>query len=119
VIKEVEILGHRLPVGTHVIVSPGATHHLSDYWSDPMRFDPERFGSERAEHRRHPFMYVPFGGGAHKCIGMHFGEMEIKSIVHQVLSRFRLRVSPLYEMPIDYTSLPYPSDGLPIQLERL
>ncbi len=118
-VKEVDLLGHRIPAGVHLTISPGATHRLRGHWTDPERFDPDRFGEARAEHRRHPFQFVPFGGGAHKCIGMHFGEMEIKSVAYHALARFRFEVDPAYEMPIDYTSLPVPSDGLPLLLERI
>jgi cytochrome P450 len=85
----------------------------------PKSGDPDRFGPERAEHRKHPFLFSPFGGGAHKCIGMHFGELEIRSVVHHVLSRFRLSVPRSYELPVDYTSLPVAADGLPMRLDRI
>jgi cytochrome P450 len=62
---------------------------------------------------------VPFGGGAHKCIGLFFGEMEVKAILHQMLLRYRWSVPEGYEMPQDYTSLPIPKDHLPIRLEPL
>jgi len=118
-VKDVELLGHMLPAGTNVAVSMAATHRLPEWWTMPMRFDPDRFNDARAEHRRHPFLFAPFGGGAHKCIGMHFGELEIQSIAYYVLSRYRLHVSTTYEMPIDYTSLPVAGDGLPVRLEKI
>ena len=118
-VKEVDLLGHLIPAGVPVAVSMAATHRLPEWWTAPDRFDPDRFGPERAEHRQHPFLFSPFGGGAHKCIGMHFGELEIRSVVHHVLTRFRLSVPPGYELPVDYTSLPVAADGLPMRLERL
>ena len=118
-IKEVDLLGHLIPAGVPVAVSMAATHRLPEWWTAPDRFDPDRFGPERAEHRQHPFLFSPFGGGAHKCIGMHFGELEIRSVVHHVLTRFRLSVPPGYELPVDYTSLPVAADGLPMRLDRL
>jgi cytochrome P450 len=62
---------------------------------------------------------MPFGTGVHKCIGMYFGGMEIKAVMHQLLQRFRLTVKPGYRMPIDWVSLPRPTDGLPIRLNPL
>jgi cytochrome P450 len=62
---------------------------------------------------------VPFGGGAHKCIGLHFADMQVKAILHQVLLKYRWRVPADYVMPVDTTSLPVPKDGLPVTLERL
>ena len=118
-VKDVELLGHTIPAGTYVIVCPQATHRLDGLWKRPAVFDPGRFAPGREEHRQHPFAFVPFGGGAHKCIGMHFGEMEIKAVVHHLLTRYRLHVEPDYEMPIDWTSLPVAKDGLRVRLERL
>jgi cytochrome P450 len=62
---------------------------------------------------------VPFGGGAHKCIGLHFAELQVKAILHQVVLNYRWSVAPGYEMPLDTTSLPVPADGLPMILEKL
>ena len=67
----------------------------------------------------HRFAFMPFGNGVHKCIGMHFGGMEIKATMHQLLQRYRLTVPAGYRMPLDWVSLPRPKDGLPIRLHRL
>jgi hypothetical protein len=65
------------------------------------------------------YAWSPFGGGAHKCIGMYFAGMQVKTILHQVLQRYRWSVPADYEWPLDTTSLPSPKDGLPVRLERL
>ncbi|WP_439638498.1 cytochrome P450 [Nevskia sp.] len=119
VTEECAFNGVRLPKGAMVAVTPWLTHHLPEWWTDPARFDPDRFGSARAEDRRHPFLWTPFGGGAHKCIGLHFGMMEVKTILHRLLLTFRFTVPESYVMPQDFTSLPIPKDRLPMRLERL
>lgn len=118
-LREVTIEGLTIPPGTPVIISPQATHMMSEWWRYPRRFDPDRFSAERAEHKRHAYQFVPFGGGGHMCIGLHFGEMEIQAILHQLLQQFRWCVPAGYEMPVNYTSLPSPGDQLPVQWERL
>jgi hypothetical protein len=50
---------------------------------------------------------------------MYFGGMEIKATMHQLLLRYRLGVPGDYTMPLDWTSLPRPRDGLPVTLQRL
>lgn len=114
-----EFLGHFLPAGTLVHVSPWFTHYMPEYWHDPMRFDPERFAPDRREDKVHPYAWVPFGGGAHKCIGLHFAELQVKAVLHQLLQHYALSVAPDYVMPQDTTSLPVPADGLPVTLTRL
>ncbi len=117
--RDTEFRGHLLPKGVMVAVSPYLTHYLPDAWSKPERFDPERFAAGRAEDRQHPFKWLPFGGGVHKCIGLHFGGMQVKAILHHLLLNFRWSVDNDYVMPVDYTSLPIPKDGLPVRWRKL
>ena len=111
--------GFQIPRGTPVGISPIHTHHMPSVWTEPHRFDPERFSPERAEHKRHAYAYLPFGGGAHLCIGQHFADMEVKAVMHQVLRRFRWRVAEGYRMPYQLVPIAKPKDGLPIVLEAL
>ena len=118
-VKPVEFKGYLIPANVYVIISPIVTHHLFQYWTAPTMFDPERFGPERREHKQHPYQYLPFGGGAHMCIGLHFAELEIKAILYQLLLKFRWSVPEHYVMPINFTSLPTPRDQLPVKLYPL
>jgi cytochrome P450 len=61
---------------------------------------------------------MPFGGGVHKCIGMHFGTYEVKTLAHELLRRFEWTVPPGYQVRWDPTALPLPKDGLPVSLRR-
>jgi len=111
--------GFHIPKGTPVGISPIHTHHMPSIWTNPHDFDPERFSPARAEHRRHAYAYLPFGGGAHLCIGQHFADMEVKSVMHQLLRRFRWTVPEGYRMPYQLVPIAKPRDGLPIQLRPL
>lgn len=111
--------GFQIPKGTPVGISPIHTHHMPSLWTQPNEFDPERFSPDRAEHKRHPYGYLPFGGGAHLCIGQHFADMEVKSVVHQVLRRVRLSVPKGYQMPYQLVPIAKPRDGLPMTLQAL
>jgi cytochrome P450 len=118
-VHDTEILGFRVPAETFVSVNLQGTHHLAEYWPDPEKFDPERFSDERREDKVHRSAWIPFGTGVHKCIGLYYGAMQVKAAMHQLLLGHRWRVSSEYEMPIDWTALPRPKDGLPIHLKRL
>ena len=118
-VKDVEFMGHTIPANTYVVASPMITHHMEEWWPNHTRFDPERFSPARNEHKKHPYQFVPFGGGAHMCIGLHFAEMQIKAILHQVVQKYRWSVPADYVMPINFTTLPVPADKLPVKLERL
>ena len=111
------MLGHRIPADSFAMTAPAFTHHDPSVWPDPERFDPERFADHRREDKVHRYAWHPFGGGVHKCLGMHFGGAEIKTVMHHLLTRFEWRVDPAYTCPLDYTSLPFPSDGQPVDLQ--
>lgn len=115
-VKDCSFGGFHIPAGTIVSVSPMFTHLMDEYWTDPTRFDPERFSPERAEDKGHKFAYMPFGGGIHKCIGMHFADLQVKAVMSQILRRFEWSVPADYELRIDNTSLPRPVDDLPVSI---
>ncbi|WP_246154380.1 cytochrome P450 [Saccharopolyspora hirsuta] len=117
-VKDTEILGHHVPAGTKVVAQVYATQRMAQWWPNPDEFDPERFADHRREDKVHRYAWAPFGGGAHKCIGMHFGTMEVKAILHQLLLRHRWTAAPDYEPPMRYGTGPMPTDGLPIHLTR-
>ncbi|WP_394855131.1 cytochrome P450 [Dietzia maris] len=117
-VKDTEVLGHFIPAGTMVAIAPYFTHHLEQYWPDPEVFDPGRFSDERREDKVHRQAWQPFGGGVHKCIGMHFAGAEVSLVLHHLLRTFEWHVDPDYTAPMDMKSLPFPKDGQPIRLLR-
>lgn len=118
-VKDTVVQGVRVPAGSHIAVGVQLSHVLPDLWTDPDRFDPERFGPERREDKSHRYAWSPFGGGVHKCIGLHFAGAEVKAILHRLLRTHRWQVDPSYVAPLDNHSLPFPKDGQPIDLVRL
>ncbi len=119
-VRDTDILGHYIPAGTNVTLWPGMTHRLAELWEDPGTFDPDRFAEPRCEHKRHRYAFTPFGGGAHKCIGMVFGQLEIKTVMHRVLRTYRLELPhPGYTPRYDFAGMPVPIDGVPITLRPI
>jgi len=118
-IQDTEICGHFVPAGTMVSVGSWASHLLPDLWAAADDFDPSRFDEPRREDKQHRYASMPFGGGVHKCIGMHFGRAEVKALLHRILLTYRIEVPDDYEVRWDMTSLPWPADGLPVVLRPL
>jgi cytochrome P450 len=118
-VKDTDLLGHFIPSGTQISISPWFSHYMPGIWTEPLRFDPERFAEPRREDKKHRFAWVPFGGGAHKCIGMYFGTQEVKTLMHHLLRTYRWTTPAGYEVPWDLVSLPMPADGLPLHLEPI
>jgi cytochrome P450 len=117
-VKEFVFRNHRIPAGTQVGVNPMLTHRLPEIWPDPERFDPTRFTPENSK-GRHKYAWVPFGGGAHMCLGLHFAYMQAKAFFFQLLGSYRITVADGYEADFQMFPMPKPKDGLPLRLERL
>ena len=119
-VRDTDLLGYYLPADTLVATWPSMNHRLPELYSNPDRFDPERFAEPRAEHKKHRYAWAPFGGGAHKCIGMTYARLEVKTVLHRMLRRYRLELAhPGYRAHWDYGGMPIPMDGMPIVLRRL
>jgi cytochrome P450 len=118
-VKDTEFQGYRIPAGTMVGIYPMHVHYMPSLWSNPHSFDPERFSAARQEDKRHAFAWVPFGGGAHVCIGQHFATLQVKAIMHQLLLRYRWSIAPGYSMPYQLVPIAKPRDGLPVTLRRI
>jgi cytochrome P450 len=113
--SEFEFGGYRIPAGLPVNYSSWASHRLPEVFEDPHSFKPERFAPE--ERAKLPKgAYVPFGAGPRICIGMRFGELEIRAIAAAILRRFRLDLEPGSRMRIRQMPTLSPRGGLPMRI---
>jgi cytochrome P450 len=110
--------GYRVPAGTLVGVNPLFTHHMPEIWPDPDRFDPLRFTDE-AQRVRHRFAWVPFGGGAHMCLGLHFAYMQAKCFARHFLQNLAVTLTPGTTPAWQMWPIPKPKDGLRVTLSRV
>lgn len=85
-----EIAGHRLPAGTVVMVAIPLVHG-SPGRPENEEFRPERFLDERPEPRR----WIPFGGGARRCLGASLAMVEMLAVVPASSSAWRSSPSSL------------------------
>jgi cytochrome P450 len=91
-IRPFEFGGYAFPGGTITGVNPMLTHLAPEIWGDPQSYDPLRFSPERSL-GRHRFAFVPFGGGAHGCLGANFAYLQIRALLRSVLDRDRLSLT--------------------------
>jgi cytochrome P450 len=84
--SRVELTGASLDPGTLVVGCIYLAHHREEVYPDPDAFRPERF----LERRYSPYEYLPFGGGARRCIGMAFAQFEMKIVLNAILSAVEL-----------------------------
>jgi cytochrome P450 len=117
-LRDVEFGGYQIPAGACVAINPLYTHHMPQHWAEPATFDPLRFTPE-AQRARHKYAYVPFGGGAHMCLGLHFAYMQAKCFAYHLLTTTRLVAPPDYRPAWRYWPIPRPRDGLRVTLAPL
>jgi cytochrome P450 len=114
-LSDFEFMAFRIPAGTSVSINPLFTHYMPELWPEPERYDPMRFGPE-VSRNRHKFAFVPFGGGAHMCLGLNFAYMQAKCFAWHFLNKFRVSVAPDYRPGWRMWPIPYPRDGLLVTL---
>lgn len=85
--------GYQIPAGTLLAISSWVTHHDARFFSEPDRFNPQRWNTED-EQQRPKFAYFPFGGGPRMCIGQAFAMMEATLILTTIAQRFQLTLVP-------------------------
>lgn len=77
----VELAGHRLPAGVTVVPAIGLVQRSARNYPDPLRFDPDRMVGATLT----PTTWLPFGGGARRCLGATFAQVEMRVVLREVL----------------------------------
>ncbi|WP_433710132.1 cytochrome P450 [Nocardia sp. CA-084685] len=75
-----------LPKGQNVLVSIRLMHDNEELFPNARAFDPDRFVGVRPG----TFSWIPFGGGARRCIGAAFATMEMNVVLRTLLRDFTL-----------------------------
>ncbi|KPF69852.1 hypothetical protein IP84_02760 [beta proteobacterium AAP99] len=117
---DMQVDGQRLPGGTVVTLFLLAVQRDPRWWPDPDRFDPERFAPQRADPQRHRHAWVPFGGGAHMCLGQHFAQMQARLVLRSLLARGRWGLAPgSAAARMAFAPIAHPPAGLPVLLQSV
>ena len=107
-----EIAGTHVPAGAFVNYCSWASHRLPDVFEDPGDLR-SRSASRRSARPRCPRAPTcPFGGGSRTCIGMRFGQMEVKAVATLLLQRFRCELLPGRTMTVRQMPTLSPRGGL-------
>ncbi len=116
--RDTEFGGYKIPAGARVNANPLYTHHMPDVWPEPQKFDPLRFTDE-ASRNRHKFAFVPYGGGAHMCLGLNFAYMQAKCFSYHLLTQAEIVAPRDYRPSWKLWPIPQPRDGLRVRLQPL
>ena len=112
-VEAFEFEGQTVPARAFVNYCSWASHHLPDVFPEPEQFRPERFAPD-ASAALPKGAYVPFGGGSRMCIGMRFGQLEVRTIATLILSRCTLELPEDFRLSIRQMPTISPKAGLPM-----
>ncbi len=116
VLKDCEFKGYHIPQGWSLIYQINETHQDIRLWSDPNKFDPERFSSDN---KNRPFSYIPFGGGMRECLGKEFAKLEMKVFAALLVRNYSWTLIPAQDLNLELIPFPRPRDGLKVNFRTL
>ena len=114
---DVRIGRHVVPKGTLVLWSPYLAGRDASAWSDPDRFDPDRFlHLDDGQRALADEAWTPFGRGPRMCVGFALAQMELTLVLARMAQR--IDVVPTAPHPPAPTGLivSQPSGGVPIHI---
>jgi cytochrome P450 family 135 len=85
-LKPATLGGYDLPAETLIAPCVYLIHHRADVYENPGEFVPERFLTQRAAVPT----WIPFGGGARRCLAASYAEQEMKRVLRTVLEEVEL-----------------------------
>jgi cytochrome P450 len=111
-----EFKGHQVPAGWMVLWGHRTSHLDPAVYADPQKFDPDRFGPGREEHKKHEHGFVPNGAGAptgHKCAGYEFAPLLLKVFTLELVRGYQVKLSPGQDLGYRWEKVPpEPKSGL-------
>jgi cytochrome P450 len=116
-VEAFEFGGRTVPANAYVNYCSWASHHLPDVFSEPQAFRPQRFSPD-AKAALAKGAYIPFGGGSRTCIGMRFGQLEVRTIATLIASRFTLELPEDFDLRFRQMPTISPRDGLPMTVRE-
>ncbi|KFM67015.1 putative cytochrome P450 12a4, mitochondrial, partial [Stegodyphus mimosarum] len=86
--RDVILSGYKVPAGTLIAVVLQEIYRDEKYFKSPEKFLPERWLGKEDKH--HPYSFLPFGFGTRSCIGRRLAELEIISLITEIIRNFKV-----------------------------
>ena len=116
-LHDCEIGGYVVRRRSLVLMSQYVMHRDARYFSNPLRFDPERWAPEARESRPQ-FSYFPFGGGPRRCIGESFAGMEGILLLATLAQQWQMRLAPNHVVALRPVITLRPKHGMRMTLQQ-
>ncbi|KAF2135459.1 uncharacterized protein K452DRAFT_323042 [Aplosporella prunicola CBS 121167] len=122
--KNTTILGHFIPKGTTVIISPWAINTNRQLWgNDADEFDPDRWmgpGRANSGGADSNYSFLTFLHGPRSCIGQGFAKAEFACLLAAWVGKFEMELTdPNWKLEVQGGITARPKGNLPIKLTPL
>ncbi|XP_063709033.1 cytochrome P450 4d2-like [Culicoides brevitarsis] len=108
-----------IPAKTSILTSIHAVHRLEKNFKNPDEFNPDRFLDEISNEERSPYTYQPFSAGLRNCIGQRFAMLEMKTLLIQVLSEYKIHLGTKnFEIDLRESTLLFSRNGVNVKFEK-
>ena len=115
-----DVCGFTLPPGPFVFYVPYVTHRLARCWPQPLDFRPGRWVDGHPDHHEIvPGSWIPFGGGARRCLGLGFATTELKVLAVELARAVPTHLVAPHQhvQPTGLASM-MPDGGAPVSVAR-
>ena len=114
--KPLRFGGYTLPPGVAFGPTIFGIHRRPDLYPEPECFHPERFLARKFS----PFEFIPFGGGARRCVGAAFALYEMKLVLFTLLQRYTMALTTARPITPELRGLTLgPKGGVPMRIVGL
>jgi cytochrome P450 len=114
-LEPVEIDTYWIDSDTVVAVDADGLHHDPELYPDPDAFRPERFLGTAPD----TYAYLPFGGGAHRCLGAALAMLELEIAIEAIATRCELAPTGPQASPVRRGPTWSPDTRGRVRIERL
>lgn len=112
-----EYNGYTVPKGWTALYLINVAHRDPAIYSNPLVFDPDRFGAERDESNV-PYSLVGFGGGARVCVGYAFAQLEMKVMLSYLLRDYDWELVEGQDLRFIYLPTLLPRGGMRVRFYK-
>lgn len=118
---DIEFAGHRPTPGTLLLLPIWVMHRDPRWWADPLSFTPSRWLTASGDYDESApgqprAAYMPFGAGAHVCIGSSFAWTEAVLALAVLARRWRASLATDAQVEIRASITLRPAHGVPMVL---